>query len=241
MSAQRNSAGVQANAGAKADTHAAANAITGATASRDEAILAAVSAGLRRYGPRKLTAQDVADASGISRMTFYRAMGSMDNAILLALTREFTAAVAAIRSSLPEAPGAERLAAFLGAGARAFVASELVSSVLQHQPGLLEPYLSGRLGRSQEVVLATIAELRDAGRADGSIADHAPSALTLLLLVRGVALGAPLLQGDADFERACTELSALVAAALAAGVANAGDDIGAGAPHTPRESVVPLS
>ena len=86
-------------------------------ATRDEAILDAVSEGLRRYGPRKLTAQDVADTAGISRMTLYRAMGSMDNAILLALTREFSRAVAQLRATLPDTDGATRLAVFLGAGA----------------------------------------------------------------------------------------------------------------------------
>lgn len=184
---------------------------------RDEAILDAVADGLRRYGPRKLTAQDVADAAGISRMTLYRAMGSMDNVILLALTREFAAAVAAVRAGLPDATGAVRLAAFLGDGARAFVGSELVASVRTHQPEFLEPYLSGRLGRSQEVVLAAIEELRERGRADGSIAESAPSALTLLFLLRGVALGAPLLREGDAFERACTEFTALVSAGLAAG------------------------
>lgn len=188
---------------------------------RDEAILDAVSAGLRRYGPRKLTAQDVADTAGISRMTLYRAMGSMDNAILLTLTREFARAVAGLRATLPTGPaatGADRLAAFLGAGARAFVESELIASVMSQQPELLEPYLSGRLGRSQELVVDAIEELRQAGLRDGSIAPSAPSSLTLLLLVRGVALGAPLVRGDA-FDRSCAELAGVTLAALRAGIA----------------------
>lgn len=185
-------------------------------AARDEAILDAVSEGLRRYGPRKLTAQDVADTAGISRMTLYRAMGSMDNAILLALTREFSRAVAELRAGLPDTDGASRLAVFLGAGARVFVESELIASVLAHQPELVEPYLSGRLGRSQEIVLAAIEQLIAEGRADGSVPDHAPSALTLLLLVRGVALGAPLMHSTTDFMRACAELTDTIAAALGA-------------------------
>lgn len=185
-------------------------------ATRDEAILDAVSEGLRRYGPRKLTAQDVADTAGISRMTLYRAMGSMDNAILLALTREFSRATHRLRAELPDTDGATRLAIFLGAGARAFVESELIASVVAHQPELVEPYLSGRLGRSQEIVLASIEELLVEGRADGSIPEHAPGALTLLLLVRGVALGAPLMHSEHEFARACSELAGTVAAALGA-------------------------
>ena len=187
---------------------------------RDEAILDAVSAGLRRYGPRKLTAQDVADTAGISRMTLYRAMGSMDNAILLTLTREFARAVAGLRAALPPietSSGAARLAAFLGTGAEAFVASDLITCVLAEQPELIEPYLSGRLGRSQELVLEAIEELRQEGLGDGSIAAAAPTSLTLLLLVRGVALGAPLLQGDA-FARAAKELSGIALAALSVGL-----------------------
>ncbi|MGO2140611.1 MAG: TetR/AcrR family transcriptional regulator [Leucobacter sp.] len=187
---------------------------------RDEAILDAVSAGLRRYGPRKLTAQDVADAAGISRMTLYRAMGSMDNAILLALTREFGRAVATLRAALPPlgvSTGAARLAMFLGAAARSFVDSDLIASVLAQQPDLIEPYLSGRLGRSQELVLDAIEELRREGLADGSISEPAPSSLTLLLLVRGVALGAPLLTGEA-FARSTSELTGLALAALGAGL-----------------------
>lgn len=191
---------------------------TNARAARDESILDAVSDGLRRYGPRKLTAQDVANAAGISRMTLYRAMGSMDNAILLALTREFSRAVAGLREQLPQGPGhdgAARLAAFLGAAARAFVESELIAAVLAQQPDLIEPYLSGRLGRSQELVLGAIEELLAEGRGDGSVADPAPAPLTLLLLVRGVALGAPLLPG-AEFERSCAELTRMAEAALRA-------------------------
>ncbi|KAM9863728.1 TetR/AcrR family transcriptional regulator [Leucobacter sp. BZR 635] len=182
---------------------------------RDEAILDAVSEGLRRYGPRKLTAQDIADTAGISRMTLYRAMGSMDNAILLALTREFSRAVEELREALPNLDGATRLAIFLGAGARAFVESELISSVVAHQPELVEPYLSGRLGRSQEIVLEAIAELLGEGQADGSVPLAAPSALTLLLLVRGVALGAPLLDPD-DFHTSCAELTDMIAATFGA-------------------------
>ena len=189
-----------------------------ALSSRDAAILDAVADGLRRYGPRKLTAQDVAEAAGISRMTVYRAMGSMDNAILLALTREFTQAVAHVRAALPapgpSVPGATRLAQFLDAGARAFAASELVTSVRTHQPELLEPYLSGRLGRSQEVVLAAIEDLRAEGIADGSIAPTAASALTLLFLLRGIALGAPLLRAGDAFDRASTEFGELLTAGL---------------------------
>lgn len=189
-----------------------------ALSSRDAAILDAVADGLRRYGPRKLTAQDVAEAAGISRMTVYRAMGSMDNAILLALTREFTQAVARVRAALPapgpSVSGATRLAQFLDAGARAFAASELVTSVRTHQPELLEPYLSGRLGRSQEVVLAAIEDLRAEGIADGSIAPTAASALTLLFLLRGIALGAPLLRAGDAFDRASTEFGELLTAGL---------------------------
>lgn len=189
-------------------------------AARDEAILDAVTVGLRRFGPRKLTAQDVADSAGISRMTLYRAMGSMDNAILLALTREFTVTVERLREALPEsspagnATGATRLALFLGAGARAFAESELITSVCSQQPELIEPYLSGRLGRSQEIVLSAIEGFLAEGREDGSVSEHAPGALTLLLLVRGVALGAPILHSEAAFEQSCTELTSIVSAAL---------------------------
>lgn len=183
---------------------------------RNEAILDAVSAGLRRYGPRKLTAQDIADTAGISRMTLYRAMGSMDNAILLALTREFASAVDSLRAALPDLDGAARLAIFLGAGAQAFVESELISSVMAQQPELVEPYLSGRLGRSQETVLAAIEELLYDGHDDGSIPVAAPGALTLLLFVRGVALGAPLMDSDEEFAQSCSELTDTIAAAFGA-------------------------
>lgn len=184
-------------------------------AARDDAILDAVSEGLRRYGPRKLTAQDIADTAGISRMTLYRAMGSMENAILLALTREFSRAVDRLRAALPDDVGAVRIAIFLGAGAHAFVESDLISSVVAQQPELVEPYLSGRLGRSQEIVLDAIAELLGEGFADGSIPDAAPGALTLLLLVRGVALGAPLMDPE-EFARSCSELTDTIAAAFGA-------------------------
>lgn len=196
-----------------AATSIAAVKLTG-WSDRDAAILDAVREIVIRTGTARATVQQVADAAGISRMTFYRAMGSYDNALLLALTREFQHGTAEIVRGSAQITGRERLLEFLDAVIRAFADSEFIRTVRTSSPEILMPYLSERLGRGQQTVLELINGLLSDGKRDGSIRADAVTGIAILMTVHGMALGSPILRGSGAFEQTLHEFGAMVESAL---------------------------
>lgn len=181
----------------------------------DEKILAATRASVILHGVRRTTANDIAERAGVSRMTFYRRMGSVENAVLATLTREFGTAAAEVRSASPAGTGREELVHFAIQGLRVFATSELLDSIAERDPEFLIPYVTDRFGASQQLILAQLESLLAAGVADGSIEASGATATTLLLALQGVALSARLLRKSGAFEQTLAELERMLTRHLA--------------------------
>ena len=176
----------------------------------DEGLLLATRASVVRHGVRRTTANDIAERAGVSRMTFYRRMGSVENAVLATLTREFRTAAADVRSASPAGTGREQLVHFAIASVRVFATSELLESIAERDPEFLIPYVTDRFGASQQLILDQLESLLAAGQADHSIEAGEATAATLLLALQGVALSARLLRKRGTFEPTLKELEKML-------------------------------
>jgi len=200
----------------------------------DDKLLAATREAVVVHGVRRTTANDIAERAGISRMTFYRRMGSVDNAVLAALTEEFRryAGVADHPAAGHPASGTARrqLVHFAVESVRVFATSELIASIAERDPEFLIPYVTDRFGASQQIVLDRLQALLDAGAADGSIEASAGTATTVLLAVQGVALSSRVLLKSGSFEATVAELGKMLdrfltpSGATADGAARAGGE-----------------
>lgn len=169
------------------------------------------------HGVRRTTANDIAERAGISRMTFYRRAGSVENAVLAALTHEFRAATATLRSSSPGGTGRNRLVYFAVASVRVFATSPLLASIAERDPEFLIPYVTDRFGTSQQLVLEEINALLDAGVKDGSISARAGTATLVLLALQGVAISSKVLLKNHTFDDALDELGIMLDSYLGSG------------------------
>src|SRR5690554_4964165 len=184
--------------------------------SREDLILDAVREAVIRHGVRRTTANDIAEGAGISRMTFYRAMGSVDEAVLRTLTREFAVVTAQARSDATALTARERLVDFAVAGVRTFAMSPLIRSIGERDPELLVPYVTDRFGSSQTIVLDAIAALLDEGEADGTIRPRPGMATSVLITLQGFGLSSKILAARGELEHCFTELRTMLSAYLAA-------------------------
>ncbi|MBV1778790.1 TetR/AcrR family transcriptional regulator [Paeniglutamicibacter sp. ABSL32-1] len=176
----------------------------------DEKLLLATRESVVLHGVRRTTANDIAERAGISRMTFYRRMGSVEHAVLATLTREFRTAAADVRSACPAGTGREQLVHFAIQSVRVFATSELLASIAERDPEFLIPYVTDRFGASQQLILDELEGLIAAGQADHSIEATAATATTLLLALQGVALSARLLRKTGAFEQTLAELERML-------------------------------
>jgi AcrR family transcriptional regulator len=184
--------------------------------SRDDRILDAVREAVIRHGVRRTTANDIAEGAGISRMTFYRAMGSVDEAVLRTLTREFALGTAEARSHATAATARERLVEFAVDSVRTFAHSPLIRSIGERDPELLVPYITDRFGSSQTIVLDAITGLIAEGEADGTVRSRPGMATSMLITLQGFGLSSKILAARGELENCFTELRTMLSAYLAA-------------------------
>ena len=180
------------------------------TVQAGEKLLAATRDAVVLHGVRRTTANDIAERAGISRMTFYRRMGSVENAVLATLTHEFGSYAGTVRAGAPAGTGRERLVHFAVESVRAFATSELLVSIAERDPEFLIPYVTDRFGASQQIVLDQLRTLLQDGVADGSIEATAGTATTVLLALQGVALSSRVLLKMGAFEDALAELGKML-------------------------------
>lgn len=176
----------------------------------DGKLLAAIRDSVVLHGVRRTTANDIAERAGMSRMTFYRRMGSVENAVLAALTQEFRSSTGAVRTGAPAGSGRDQLVHFAVESVRVFATSELLASIAERDPEFLVPYVTDRFGASQQLILEQLQALLNTGAADGSIEPAAGTAVTLLLAVQGVALSSRVLLKMGAFDDALTELAKIL-------------------------------
>src|SRR5579859_5469816 len=123
----------------------------------DAAVLAAARECIASVGVRRTTVADVARRAGASRMTVYRLFPDAQTLWSELLTRELNEVFAAAEASAAELPTArQRLVAAAATAARRISADPIVRKVLEVEPELLVPYVTGRLGQSQRLVVAAL-------------------------------------------------------------------------------------
>lgn len=189
----------------------------------DEKLIAAIRESVVLHGVRRTTANDIAERAGISRMTFYRRMGSVENAVLAALTQEFRAYTSTVQTEIPPGTGRSQLVHFAVESVRVFATSELLGSIAERDPEFLIPYVTDRLGASQQLILDQLQDLLAAGIQDGSIESSEGTAVTLLLSVQGVALSSRVLFRMGVFEEALAELAKMLERYLTPSDVNGGN------------------
>lgn len=176
----------------------------------DETLLAAIRDSVVLHGVRRTTANDIAERAGMSRMTFYRRMGSVENAVLAALTQEFRSYTASVHHGSPAGTGRQQLVHFAVESVRVFATSELLASIAERDPEFLIPYVTDRFGASQQLILDDLHSMLDAGIADGSIEAGSGTPTALLLAVQGVALSSRVLLKMGTFDDTLTELGKML-------------------------------
>ncbi|MEV8145576.1 TetR/AcrR family transcriptional regulator [Specibacter sp. NPDC078709] len=190
----------------------------------DEKLLTAIRDSVVLHGVRRTTANDIAERAGISRMTFYRRMGSVENAVLAALTQEFRSYTGTVLSETPTGTTREQLVHFAVESVRVFATSELLGSIAERDPEFLIPYVTDRFGASQQLILEQLQALLDTGSADGSVESAPGTATTLLLAVQGVALSSRVLLKMGTFDDSLTELKKMLERYLTPQHAAAGEE-----------------
>lgn len=176
----------------------------------DETLLAAIRDSVVLHGVRRTTANDIAERAGMSRMTFYRRIGSVENAVLAALTQEFRSYTASVHHGSPAGTGRQQLVHFAVESVRVFATSELLASIAERDPEFLIPYVTDRFGASQQLILDDLHTMLDAGIADGSIEAGSGTPTALLLAVQGVALSSRVLLKMGTFDDTLTELGKML-------------------------------
>ncbi len=146
-------------------------------------------------GWRRTTLTEVARRAGVSRMTIYRAWADMPTLLGDLMTREWGEVVAAqpaVGSSAAE------IADGLVSTVRSLRENELFVRIVELDPELLLPYLLARRGRSQEAILALLAERLRTGQAAGTVrtGDADTLARGLLLAAHGFVLSAQTMVDD---------------------------------------------
>lgn len=186
--------------------------------SRDNRILDAVREAVILYGVRRATATDIAQRAGVSRMTFYRAMESVNEAVLLTLEREFAAETARQRSDTTASTARERLVDFTVDSVRAFITSPLLRSIGERDPELLVPYLTDHFGTSQVILLDAIVAYLAEGEADGTIRPRPGMATAVLLILQSFSISSKILVARDELDSSFRELRILLNAYLTAEV-----------------------
>jgi AcrR family transcriptional regulator len=135
-----------------------------------DAVLDATRASVLAVGVRRTTLTDVARRAGVSRMTLYRLVPDVTTLILEVMTREFGSLLAAAEAGARRRRTARaRLVAATVEVVRRLPDEALFRRVLDVDPELLLPYLTDRMGGTQQLAVAHVRRMLAEGHADGSV------------------------------------------------------------------------
>lgn len=181
-------------------------------------VLAAARACVASVGVRRTTVADVARRAGASRMTVYRMFPDARSLWSALLTRELSGLfdeAEAASAALPTARA--RLVAAAALAVRRISADPVVRKVLEVEPELLMPYITGRLGESQRLAVERVRRFLDDGRADGSIraVDAGTSAYLLQLVCSALVLTSRVSEHEGDADSVIDAAAAMIDAYLA--------------------------
>ncbi|HEV2819344.1 MAG TPA: TetR/AcrR family transcriptional regulator [Solirubrobacteraceae bacterium] len=187
--------------------------------SGEDAVLDATHATVLDFGVRRATVSEVAKRAGVSRMTVYRRHPDGAALIRALMHREFGAVLTRALEDVAEGGAVgERLVAACVRTVELLVTHPLLLRLLEVDPELLLPYVTGAPGRFQEEARATLRQVIAAGQADGSVraGDPALLAVTVETAARGLVLAARSLD-DAQREAGLRELELLLGGYLLTG------------------------
>jgi len=175
-------------------------------------VLDATRAGVLAVGVRRTTLTEVARRAGVSRMTLYRLVPDVTTLILEVMTREFAALIAASELHVRRRrSGRGRAVAATVELVRRLPEAPLFRRVLDVDPELLLPYLTDRLGATQQLAIGHVRRLLADGVADGSIrrADLDVLAVMVVFTTTPFVLSARLLD-DEQLDASLDELARML-------------------------------
>jgi AcrR family transcriptional regulator len=183
----------------------------------DDAYLDAAREAILAVGWSRTTLTDIARRAGVSRMTLYRRWPDTQTLLADLMTREWGHVVEeAVTEAATDGSALDRLVAGVVATVRSLRGNALLRRIVDVDPHVLLPYLLDRRGRSQELVVESLAGLITAGQGDGSIRPGDPATLAhaLVLACHGFTLSAHTMtleqSREADVAHLDAELEALV-------------------------------
>ncbi|MBA2767134.1 MAG: TetR/AcrR family transcriptional regulator [Actinomycetota bacterium] len=182
----------------------------------EDGLLDATHATVLDFGVRRTTLSEVAKRAGVSRMTVYRRHPDGAGLIRALMHREFGAVLTrALADVCDRGTVGERLVAACVRTVELLVTHPLLLRLLEVDPELLLPYVTGAPGRFQEEARATLREAIASGQADGSVRAGDPTLLaaTAETAGRGLVLAARSLD-DSQREAGLRELELLLAGYL---------------------------
>ena len=177
-----------------------------------EAVLDATRAAVLAVGVRRTTLTDVARRAGVSRMTLYRMVPDVTSLILEVMSREFAALlVEAERAAARKRTARGRLATATVGVVRRLPDEPLFRRVLDVDPELLLPYLTDRIGTTQQMAIAHVRRMLAEGQADGSVrrGDLDVMATSMVVMATPFVVSARLLD-DVGREGALVEFERMV-------------------------------
>ena len=152
-------------------------------------------------------------------MTLYRRFSDVTSVMAALMTREFTELLGDAAKTASGQPDARRaLVTSAVAGVRALWTNPLMTSVLEHDPELLLPYLVERIGSTQRLIEEVLVEQVGAGHRDGSIRAGDPDlqARAIFLTAQAFVVSHRPATAEQDGDALLTELATILDRSLAA-------------------------
>jgi AcrR family transcriptional regulator len=159
----------------------------------EDPLLDAARATVLDFGMRRATVSEVARRAGVSRMTVYRRFPEAAELLRALMAREFGGVLTAAIADTAHIEGdLERLVAELSRGVERLITHPVFLRILEVDAEAILPYMTQQRGRFQELAVARLAELIEAGQRAGEVRDGDPVAIAdgIELQLRGIVLAA---------------------------------------------------
>ncbi len=146
------------------------------------AILDATREQIRRFGLRRLTMDDVAEAAGVGRATVYRRVGSRDEVIEAVILRELRSFIAEVDRTLEGLPTERWVVEGFAATLAAARENPLLQRLLTIEQDVALPYLTVRAAPGIAVAREFLARRIRAAQSAGEAPDFDPEPVAELLV-----------------------------------------------------------
>jgi AcrR family transcriptional regulator len=142
-------------------------------------ILDAARASVLAFGVRRTTLADIARRAGVSRMTVYRRYPDAEALLRDLMTRELGGLLAESEGEPSDAPFARRVAGAV----IAMREHELLRKVMDAEPELLIPYVTDRMGATQQIAFDVARRAIEQGQAEGTVRSGDPAMLAQMIIL----------------------------------------------------------